>query len=261
MTIEVTTRGTKLGRIATLDPLDPQHPSEEIRTALERSPDLHLRGVMSQAEGVFTPWVTFSTALLSKLELSPLLRELAILQVAVLEVGGDYVWSEHASAALAAGATEAQLQALGKGAAWESDLREKEVRVLRFTREVVRGGRASVQAQAALRDLLGPRQVIELLLVIGHYMMIARIAAAADFGSELPARVLGRRALVKPVDARVIAKGYAETYTDAPDEIVNQDAAIPSGDCYGAPSQPGAQSPDSTVDEFRRERRRITPRR
>ena len=181
-----------------IDPLQPQNAPDEIRAVLERAPDLSVLGVMAQAQGSFGPWLDFATALLSKLELSPLLRELAILQVALIDPGGDYEWAQHAPLALAAGASEAQLQAMHRDAVSTTSFSEEQTVVLRFTRAVVREGRASVKIRAALLDLLGPRQVVELLQVVGHYMMVARIVATAGLEPEALAPIVAQEARVMP---------------------------------------------------------------
>jgi alkylhydroperoxidase family enzyme len=187
------------GATTFIEPLDPQQAPDEIRAVLEESPDLSLLGVLAQAQGTFTPWIGFATALLSALELSPRLRELAILQVALLDRGGDYEWSQHAPLALAAGASAAQLQALQRGERSTSAFNDEEAMVLRFTREVVCDGCASAEARARLLELLGNRQVVELLQVIGQYMMVARIAATAGLRPEPPARLVARQAGLAPV--------------------------------------------------------------
>ena len=174
-----------------IDPLDPQEAPDEIRAVLEESPDLSLLGVMAHAQGSFGPWVSFATALASKLELSPLLRELAILQVALLDPGGEYEWSQHAPLALAAGATDAQLEAL-RGDELSTQFSEEQALVLRFTREIVPLGRASEGTRAALLELLGPRQVVELLEVIGQYMMVARIVNVTGLEPEALAAIVAQ---------------------------------------------------------------------
>ena len=178
-----------------INAVDQSQVPTEIRTVLDGA-DLRLLGVLANAQGAFRPWLRFSMSLLSKLELNPLLRELAILQIAVLEPGGDYEWAQHAPLALSAGATEAQLDALRRGPETRPDFTEEQAIVLRFTRQVVRDGVPQHETRAVALDRLGPRQVIELLLVIGQYMMVARIAAAAGLEPELPAGSVAEQAQV-----------------------------------------------------------------
>ena len=58
--------------------------------------------------------------------------------------------------------------------------------MLAFSREVILDGAASEQAVAELAAALGARGVIELLLVIGHYMAIARLIATTGLAPDPP---------------------------------------------------------------------------
>ena len=63
--------------------------------------------------------------------------------------------------------------------------------VLRFTTEVVRDVRASDATFAAVAARLSPREVVDLLLAIGYYMMIARLleSTAVDVDEPAGARI------------------------------------------------------------------------
>jgi 4-carboxymuconolactone decarboxylase len=58
--------------------------------------------------------------------------------------------------------------------------------VLRFTEEVVRDAAPSDETFAAMSERFGPRQIVELLLVIGQYMMLARVMATAQIDMDEP---------------------------------------------------------------------------
>ena len=59
--------------------------------------------------------------------------------------------------------------------------------MLSFTREVVlEAGAAGEQAVAAMVELLGERGVVELLLVIGNYMGLARLIATVGLEPHEP---------------------------------------------------------------------------
>jgi alkylhydroperoxidase family enzyme len=68
-------------------------------------------------------------------------------------------------------------------------LHELDRAVLRFTSEVVLDVQASDEALAAVREHLSPREVVELLLVIGNYMMVARVARTGGIELDRPAAV------------------------------------------------------------------------
>jgi 4-carboxymuconolactone decarboxylase len=68
----------------------------------------------------------------------------------------------------------------------DPSLTDEQALVLRFAREVILDGAATEEAVAELRARLGARQVIELLLVIGHYMAIARLIASTGLEPDPP---------------------------------------------------------------------------
>jgi 4-carboxymuconolactone decarboxylase len=172
--------------LARLPYVDPAAASPEVRDALERAPALNIFRMMANAETAFRPWLRWGATLLSDLELDPLLRELAILRVARLTPHAEYEWVQHVGIARAVGAADEQIAALEQddiGAACFSDV---ERLVLRFTTEVVRDARASDEALSDLSDALSPRAVVELLMVIGQYMMVARVMATTDMELDEP---------------------------------------------------------------------------
>jgi alkylhydroperoxidase family enzyme len=169
---------------------DPDAAPEPVRRALDAVPPLNVFRMAAHAETAFRPWLAFGGALLSSLELDARVRELAILRVARLS-GADYEWVQHVPIALAVGATEDQIAAVERGDLEDGSLGEPERAALRFTTEVVRDVRASDEALAALTAAgLSPREVVELLLVIGQYMLVARLAETAGIEVDEPADVL-----------------------------------------------------------------------
>ena len=173
--------------MARLPYVDPAAASPEVRDALERVPPLNIFRMMANAETAFRPWLRFGAALLSDLELDPLLRELAILRVARLTPHAEYEWVQHAGIARAVGATDEQVAALERDDAERDCFSDLERLVLRFTTEVVRDARASDEALEKLTAALSPREVVELMMVIGQYMMVARVMATTHIDMDEPA--------------------------------------------------------------------------
>ncbi|HWG09616.1 MAG TPA: carboxymuconolactone decarboxylase family protein [Solirubrobacteraceae bacterium] len=164
---------------------DPADGPDAIAKHLERTP-LALFRIVAHAESAFEPWLRYSAALLTRLELDPLARELAILQVAHL-VNSPYEWSQHVAIAKAVGASDAQILAIEtQRDAEAASLSGEQKLLLRFSREVILDGAASERSLAELSELIGPRQVVELLLVLGNYMAIARLIASAGLEPEEP---------------------------------------------------------------------------
>ena len=62
---------------------DPDGAPDSVREVLQGTP-LGLLRIVAHAESAFNPWLKYGGALLTRLQLDPLLRELAILQVAHL---------------------------------------------------------------------------------------------------------------------------------------------------------------------------------
>jgi alkylhydroperoxidase family enzyme len=163
---------------------DPDSGPDSIREAISGTP-LSLFRMIAHAQSAFDPWLKYSSALLGRLELDPLLRELAILQVAHL-VDSPYEWVQHVAIARAVGATDEQIAAVEHDREEAPSLSAEQRLVLRFAREVILGGQASEQRVAELDALLGTRQVIELLLVIGNYMAIAQLIATTGLEPDPP---------------------------------------------------------------------------
>jgi alkylhydroperoxidase family enzyme len=166
--------------MARLPYVDPEHASEKARAVFERLPvELNVFRMMAHAETCFRPLVRLGSAILAEQKLSPRLRELAILRIASLESAG-YEWAQHVPIAEAVGATRDQIQAIEQGRTDAPCFDPLEKAVLRFTTEVVREVRASEMAFAELAARLSPQEIVELLLAIGYYMMIARLLETTD---------------------------------------------------------------------------------
>jgi alkylhydroperoxidase family enzyme len=181
--------------LARLPYVDPETASPAVRDALERAPALNIFRMMANAETAFRPWLRWGATLLSDLQLDPLLRELAILRVARLTPHAEYEWVQHAGIAKAVGATDDQVDALARDDIAADCFSELERTVLRFTTEVVRDARASDGTLEALGAELSAREIVELLMVVGQYMMVARVMATTHMELDEPVdpAALGRR--------------------------------------------------------------------
>ena len=172
--------------MARLPFVDPTACPADVRGALEALPDLNLFRMLAHAESAFTPYLSFGSAMLLELELDPALRELAILQVA-RSAECRYEWDQHVAIGRHAGLSEAQIAAVEQGGASEAVLSASARAVIAFADEVVRVPRPSDETFARLREHLSTRQIVELLLVIGNYLMLARLLTALDVEVDLAA--------------------------------------------------------------------------
>jgi 4-carboxymuconolactone decarboxylase len=173
--------------MARLPYVDPAGATEPVRDALGRVPPLNIFRMMANAETAFRPWLRWGATLLGDLELDPLLRELSILRVARLTPQADYEWIQHVPIAKAVGASDEQVAALERDDPEASCFSDGERVVLRFTTEVVRDAQASDTALEELARILSPREIVELLMVIGQYMMVARVMATTRMEIDEPA--------------------------------------------------------------------------
>ena len=131
-------------------------------------------------------WNTYLGAIRRDLDVSPLLRELAICAVAKLN-RAEYEWFQHAPELLAAGGTQAQLDALqtidmaSSNAAVFSELQRL---VLTLTEEMSRQIEVNPSTMTGLRSHLPDREVAEIVGVIAAYNMVSRYLVALGIGPE-----------------------------------------------------------------------------
>jgi len=165
---------------------DPERLPASAREALDAVPPLGVFRMMANAETAFRPWLRWGGVLLGDLALDPLLRELAILRVARLTPHADYEWVQHVPIARAVGASDEQVAALEHDDVGAECFSDAERTLLRFTTEVVIDARASDASFEAIRELLSARELIELMMVIGQYMMLARVMATTELDLDEP---------------------------------------------------------------------------
>ena len=173
--------------MARLPYVEPATAPEHVRELLERLPvKLNVFRMMAHAETDFRPLVGLGTAILGRQKLSAKLRELTILRVAALSPA-RYEWVQHVPIAQAMGATPPQVAALERGDIAADVFDPLERVVLRFTTEVVRDVRASEATFAELARRLSAQEIVELILTVGYYMMIARLLETTAVDLDPPA--------------------------------------------------------------------------
>jgi 4-carboxymuconolactone decarboxylase len=166
-----------MARLATLD-LDEAEPA--VRAALERLPKLAIFATVANAQGSFVNWLRFGGDCLDARWFDPVLRELAILRVARLTPGAGYEWTQHVPILLAVGGSAEQVAALEADDLESDALGEDGRLIVRFTGQVVRDATPDDATFEAMRARFTPAEITQLLLVIGQYMMVARVMATAQ---------------------------------------------------------------------------------
>jgi alkylhydroperoxidase family enzyme len=165
--------------------IDPDEAPAPVREAFEAIPPLNIFKTLAHAETAFRPFLRFGGAVLTRLQLDPVLRELAILQVA-RQTEAEYEWVQHVAIGQSVGVTAEQISALEEGDVASAAFDAAQKAVLAFTREVVHGPQVGDEVFAALRAHLSEREVVELLLTIGDYWMLARVMTVLEIDVEPP---------------------------------------------------------------------------
>ena len=166
--------------------VDPESASQDVRDALDALPPLNIFRMLANADSAFVPYIRFGGVVLTRLELDPQLRELAILLVARHDQA-EYEWVQHVAISLAIGTDQAKIDALERGDLDAEALTAADRAVLRFTAAVLEGPHVDDETFAELREHLPPRQIVELLLTAGSYHMLARIMTVLDLDLDPPA--------------------------------------------------------------------------
>lgn len=142
------------------------------RRLQERLP-LNIYRMLCHAPTFFPGWMDLGRAVLYEAELPARLRELAILRVGHL-CGSAYELHQHRKIALAVGLSPEQVDAVAHSPGSEL-FDDTERLVLQAADQLVREVRIEDAAFARLRTVLGDRQVMELVISVGFYMMVARV--------------------------------------------------------------------------------------
>lgn len=161
---------------------DPAAISSEVRKLLDARPPRNVFRMMAHAPALMPGIMELTGSILYRTKLDPVLRELAILRVGHL-CGSTYEVHQHRKIAQAIGIAASKID----GTACDGDAElydETELLVLRLTEQVVRQVRADDQLFAATAAVLGHERTMELLIVIGAYVMLAQVLENAGVDVE-----------------------------------------------------------------------------
>jgi len=135
-------------------------------------------------------WNGMFAAIRNQLSLPGKLRELAIMQIGVLNKA-EYEWVQHEGEFLKAGGTRQQLDALRNGAATgHADAKlfdAAERATIALTQEMTQKIDVSPATMKRVRALLPDAQVVELVGTIAGYNMVSRFVVATGVEVEEPA--------------------------------------------------------------------------
>jgi 4-carboxymuconolactone decarboxylase len=143
---------------------------------------LNVARMMANSDAAFYPFSMLGNSLLTRAKLDARLRELAILRTAKVS-RSSYEWTQHVPIARATGVTDEQVAAIEnwEGAKCFSDLDRL---VLKFTDEVARNVKGSRETLDALKKHMGAAEIVELVLSVGFWGMVARVLETAEVDLE-----------------------------------------------------------------------------
>ena len=152
---------------------DPDQLPEEVRAILAKRPPRNVFRMLSHAPALVPGLMELTGAILYRAKLEPSLRELAVLRVGHL-CGSSYEVTQHRKIGQAVGLAPEKID----GTACDADpalYSERELLVLRMAEQVVRKVKADDALFAAMVKELGSEKTMELLIIIGTYVLLAQV--------------------------------------------------------------------------------------
>ena len=169
--------------MALLPYVDQNNAPQSVKEILDRTPiKLNVFLMIANSEAAARPFSQLGNALLTRARLDAKLREIAILRTAKIS-SSVYEWTQHVPIAKAVGVTEEQVAAIDN---WPgaSCFNETERLVLKFTDEVARDVKGGRDTLAALKKVMGAAEIVELILSIGFWGMVARLLETTEVDLE-----------------------------------------------------------------------------
>ncbi|GGV05250.1 hypothetical protein GCM10010182_24920 [Actinomadura cremea] len=162
---------TPANRLPRLAPLPEEQWDDVLKAVTATTGPLNVFTTLARHPSLFQSWIGLGSALLMSGLLSGRDRELAILRTAHHR-SCEYEWTHHRELALGAGLTGDEIDALRRGLdehPWGDDDRM----VLTTADELHERGTVTDATWTELSTRFGERELIELVMLIGHYHMVA----------------------------------------------------------------------------------------
>lgn len=157
-----------------------------IQELIKERPPLNIYRMVAHGAATGEGFLTLGTAILRRSSLSPILRELVILRVGVM-CGSNYELTQHRRVAAQVGVPEAKVAAVLESPVHElpeSVFDELELLVLTFTEAVVLKPKAPASLTDELAKRVPAQQVVEIIMVIGYYMLVCRLLETFEVDLE-----------------------------------------------------------------------------
>jgi 4-carboxymuconolactone decarboxylase len=150
---------------------------------------MHIFATMGHNPELFRRWIAFGGALLYG-QLPRRLCELVILRTAY-RFDGPYEWAQHVEMGAAAGLTHDEMAAVGgelDSLPWDA----VEHAALHAVDETKEHGAVSDATWATLAEHLNDSELLELLMLIGHYLMLTYVLRSVRLDIEPRAMAIAR---------------------------------------------------------------------
>lgn len=169
-------------------PIDLQEPAELLAAIRQRRGGelINLDRMLLHSIPFARGWNAFLGAVRRELSVSPVLREIAICGVAILNKA-DYEFLHHAPELAAAGATPEQIEALrsiGESTMRMALFSPVERDAIALTLHLTRDVSAPPELMQRLRDAIGNTALVELVGTIAAYNMVSRFLIALGVNPE-----------------------------------------------------------------------------
>lgn len=162
--------------------------SPELADAMKDRRPLNIYRMIAHGGPAALSFLALGRSILTATEIDPGLRELVILRVGAL-CGSTYEVLQHRKVASRDGVPTEKIEAVvaDPGKEVRAELfNDVERAVLRFTESVVRDVRAPEPLFREVAAVLPHRQLVELLMTIGFYMLASRISENLEIDLEEP---------------------------------------------------------------------------
>jgi len=145
-------------------------------------PVLNLFKVLAHCPHIGRNWMRLGNSILREEDLSPKLRQLAILRVGHL-ARSEYEFTKHTAVGLRLGVTKEQIDAISDWAT-STAFNDEERAVLGYTDEVAQKVKVDDDTFARLRAFLDEPAIVKLTTTIGYYGMVCRVLVALQVELE-----------------------------------------------------------------------------
>lgn len=161
---------------------DPSNATGRLKDAIEKLPNLNIFRMMGHSGDMLAKFTGLGNQILGRSDLDPILREIAIVRVGVLSKA-TYEVFQHERISRQIGMPEEVIQAIHTGPEAPA-FDELQRLVMAYTDDVVLNVRASDATFDPLSEKLSYKEMQELTLTIGYYMMVSRFLETFDVDIE-----------------------------------------------------------------------------